>query len=65
MERAVADGEVPVTTDVHALSRFVQTVQFGMSILARDGASRAELEAVAEVSILGWDARIRSDPVAT
>ncbi|MFA1626209.1 TetR/AcrR family transcriptional regulator [Rhizobium mongolense] len=61
LDRAVADGEVPVATDVHALSRFVQTVQFGMSILARDGASRAELEAVAEVSILGWDARIRSD----
>jgi len=61
LERAVADGEIPVTTDIHALARFVQTVQFGMSILARDGASRSELEAVAEVSMLGWDARTRSD----
>ena len=41
----------------HALARFVQTVQTGMSILARDGASRAELEAVAHIAMLGWDAR--------
>jgi hypothetical protein len=28
-----------------------------MSILARDGASRAELEAVTDVAMAGWDAR--------
>lgn len=61
LDRAVAEGEIPASTDIHALARFVQTVQSGMSILARDGASRAELEAVAEVSMLGWDARTRSD----
>lgn len=54
--RAVAEGELPTSTDVHALARFVQTVQNGMSILARDGASRAELEDVARVAMLGWDA---------
>ena len=48
--RAVADGEIPVSTDLHALARFVQTVQNGMSILARDGVSCAELEAVADVA---------------
>jgi AcrR family transcriptional regulator len=55
--QAVADGEIPASVDTHALARFVQTVQNGMSILARDGASRAELEAVAQVAMLGWDAR--------
>jgi hypothetical protein len=30
-----------------------QTVQKGLSILARDGASRTELEAVAQVALLG------------
>ncbi|TCL72080.1 TetR family transcriptional regulator [Rhizobium sp. BK251] len=55
--RAVAEGELPASIDIHALGRFVQTVQSGMSILARDGASRAELEAVADVAMLGWDAR--------
>lgn len=58
LNRAVAEGEIPASVDVHALARFVQTVQAGMSILARDGAERAELEAVAEVAMLGWDARV-------
>ena len=55
--RGVAEGELPATTDVHGLARFLQSVQSGMSTLARDGASRAELEAVAEVAMLSWDAR--------
>lgn len=56
--RAIAEGEIPASADIHALARFVQTVQGGMSIVARDGASRAELEGVAEIAMLGWDARI-------
>lgn len=55
---AVAAGELPASTDLHALARFVQTVQTGMSTLARDGASRAELEAVARFAMAGWDARL-------
>jgi AcrR family transcriptional regulator len=58
LNRAVADGELPASTDTHALARFVQAVQNGMSILARDGASRSELEATAQIAMLGWDARI-------
>jgi AcrR family transcriptional regulator len=60
LSQAVADGEIPTSVDIHALARFVQTVQSGMSILARDGAGRAELEAVAEVAMMGWDARTNS-----
>jgi hypothetical protein len=59
LAQAVADGEIAPSTDLHALARFVQTVQAGMSILARDGASRAELEAMIEVALSGWDARTR------
>jgi AcrR family transcriptional regulator len=58
LEQAISDGEIPGTADVHALARFVQAVQTGMSILARDGASRTELEAVAHVAMSGWDARL-------
>ena len=58
LRKAIADGEVPASVDVHALARFVQTIQGGMSILARDGADRAELEAVADVAMQGWDARV-------
>ena len=63
LNRAVTDGEVPASVDVHALARFIQTVQNGMSILARDGAEISELQSVAEVAMTGWDARVgRSDP---
>lgn len=58
LEQGVAAGEIDKAVDIHALARFVQTVQNGMSLLARDGASRTELEAVADTAMLGWDARV-------
>lgn len=58
---AISKGEVSASTDIHALARYVQAVQSGMSILARDGASREELEAVARAAMLGWDACIGTD----
>lgn len=57
IQRAVEAGEIPATIDVPALARFVQTVQYGMSILARDRASHEDLEDVAQTAMLGWDAR--------
>ncbi|TGE01082.1 TetR/AcrR family transcriptional regulator [Methylobacterium nonmethylotrophicum] len=59
LARAVADGEIDPSVDIAALARFVMTVQNGMSLQARDGASRAELEAVAAHAMLVWDARLR------
>lgn len=53
--KAVAEGELPADVDVEGLARFVQTVQNGMSILARDRVGRAPLEAVARVAMAGWD----------
>ncbi|WP_420145295.1 TetR/AcrR family transcriptional regulator [Sphingobium sp.] len=55
-------GEFSRPVDVHALARFVQAVQNGMSVLARDGASLEDLKAVAETAMLGWDARIQPGP---
>lgn len=55
LEQAVAEGEIPASTDLNALARYVQTVQNGMSILARDGAECPELKSVAEVAMLSWD----------
>lgn len=54
LRQAIDVGELPSTTDVHGLGRFVQTIQNGMSILARDGASREELEAVAQAAMHRW-----------
>lgn len=59
LARAVKDGEIAVSVDFHALARFIQTVQAGMSILARDGATRSELEDMAGVAMSGWDARTK------
>lgn len=58
LARAVAEGELSASTDIPALARFAQTIQSGMSILARDGASRADLEEAAKIAMLGWDAQV-------
>ncbi|WP_220010047.1 TetR/AcrR family transcriptional regulator [Bradyrhizobium sp. BR 10289] len=55
LEKAVSQSELPKSVDVIELARFLQTVQSGMAIRARDGAERAELEAVAEIAMAGWD----------
>ena len=55
IRRAVDESELSPAIDVHALARFVQSVQSGMSILARDGANRAELDAVAQIAMSGWN----------
>jgi hypothetical protein len=44
--------------DVHALARFVQIVQYGMSILARDGVAGDDLNATVDVAMAGFDARV-------
>lgn len=62
LEQGVAAGEIGNSVDIHALARFVQTVQSGMAILARDGADAGELEAVAETAMMGWDARVNPRP---
>ena len=56
LERAVGEGEISAATDIHALARYIQTVQNGMSILARDGVCCEELRAVASAAMLSWDA---------
>lgn len=55
LKKGVAEGELAKSTDVDAVARFIQSVQSGMSILARDGARRAELEAVARVAMQSWE----------
>ncbi len=50
----IARGELPEGCDPPAIAAFYSTVQQGMSIRARDGASRAELEAVARGAMTAW-----------
>ncbi|MGW7429790.1 TetR/AcrR family transcriptional regulator [Streptomyces sp. NPDC054861] len=54
--RGVTAGELPAGTDVATLARLLGAVLQGMSQQARDGATREELEAVAEAAMLVWPA---------
>lgn len=58
LSRAVAEGEIPASVDLAALARLLVSVQAGMSIQARDGATRDDLEAVARLTMQGWDGLI-------
>ncbi|MEH6404046.1 MAG: TetR/AcrR family transcriptional regulator [Sneathiella sp.] len=55
LERAIAEGELPQTIDVQAIATFYVTIQQGMSIQARDGASREMLLAVADCAMVAWN----------
>ena len=50
----IAAGELPAAIDAHALARHAGAVVQGMSQQARDGASREELEALAEIAMSIW-----------
>lgn len=54
MESDKAGGELPPGVDAHALALFYSSVLQGMSAQARDGASRAELEAVVSAALRAW-----------
>lgn len=55
--RGVADGDLTVSdAGVDAIARYFTTVVQGLSVQARDGATREELEAVIACAMAGWDA---------
>ncbi|MFI5623848.1 TetR/AcrR family transcriptional regulator [Nocardioides sp. NPDC051685] len=56
LRRAVDDGELPATADVAALARLVGAVVQGMSVQAIDGATRADLRALATITMNAWPA---------
>ena len=60
IDAAVAAGELAHSVDVSGLARFIQAVQSGMSILARDGADRSRLETVAKAAMMAWDAFVET-----
>jgi AcrR family transcriptional regulator len=58
MERAVAEGDLPPHTDTEALTAFYSTVLEGLSIQARDGATRERLEAIVGSAMAAWDSLV-------
>jgi len=55
LEQGVGEGELPPGTDTARLAAFYTTLLQGLSVQARDGASRAALEAVVEAGLAAWD----------
>lgn len=60
LQAEAAKGALPASCDISAIASFYITVQQGMSIRARDGATRAELEAVARGAMLAWPGLTRT-----
>jgi AcrR family transcriptional regulator len=55
LKTAVANGELPAGTNVQAVAQFYMTFAHGVSIQARDGASRASLMAAVDCAMGAWD----------
>jgi AcrR family transcriptional regulator len=53
-EHAIATGDLPPGTDAAKLARYVVTVLWGLSVQAASGATRAQLEEVAQVAMKSW-----------
>lgn len=54
IEADIATGALPPDTDAAVLARHAGAMIQGMSQQARDGASREELEALAEIAMTNW-----------
>jgi len=61
LKKGVADGELPNGFDCAAAATFFATVQHGMSIQARDGASCAELMATVAGAMAAWPTLAATD----
>jgi AcrR family transcriptional regulator len=56
LARGVTDGDLTATSaGVDAIARYYTTVMQGLSVQARDGATRAQLEAVITCAMAAWD----------
>lgn len=62
LDRHKARGTLPRTADTAAIARFYSTVLQGLSIQARDGASRRVLERIADAAMAAWDGMVGANP---
>ena len=56
IQRGIDEGELPAGTDAGALASFYATVYQGMSMQAKDGASRESLLGSVEMAMRSWPA---------
>jgi AcrR family transcriptional regulator len=60
LEQASDAGELPAGAGVEALAAYFNTVLEGLSIQARDGASRETMHAIVDCAMAAWDGLIPS-----
>ncbi|MFI6435276.1 TetR/AcrR family transcriptional regulator [Streptomyces sp. NPDC050759] len=53
-QRAVDEGDLPPGADPELLARYVMTVANGIAVQAAGGATRSELQQVADVALRNW-----------
>jgi AcrR family transcriptional regulator len=58
LDQGLAKGELPRGTDTAALADFYHAILAGMSLQARDGASRKTLKAIVKAAMHAWPVRI-------
>lgn len=58
IRRGIAAGDVPKTADPVAMATFYTTLMQGMSIQARDGATRKQLLATVEAAMAAWEGMV-------
>jgi AcrR family transcriptional regulator len=62
LTRGIADGDLTLSAaGLDAIARYFTTVVQGLSVQARDGASRADLEAVITCAMAAWDTLASAD----
>jgi AcrR family transcriptional regulator len=63
LARGAADGDLPASpASLDAIARYYTTVVQGLSVQARDGATRADLEAVSSCAMAAWNTLANTDP---
>ena len=53
-EKAVEEGDLPSGSDTNALAHLVLTVNYGLTVQATTGATRSDLEGVADAVLRDW-----------
>jgi AcrR family transcriptional regulator len=62
LARGIADGDLTVSpASLDAIARYYTTLVQGLSVQARDGARRADLEAVVTCAMAAWDTLVSAD----
>jgi AcrR family transcriptional regulator len=64
LRRAAKDGELPAGEDPADLARYLSALIYGMAVLAAGGATRKELQGVADVALRHWPGPAGSRPTS-